>query len=383
MGQVLNAGMAGRTQIPGGRCCPRNLLARLKRGILPTVFLLLLSIIVPQPGKAQDKPLKIGVLALGPRYVPAWHCGETSYRPGSDEPKSDTEPYYVLGLLEQLRKLNYIQDRPENAGRRGRRFAISVRTGSSQQLKDFAREFIADRVDIIVAVATAAVQIAQEATRDHPIPIVMTGVSDPVKYGLVQSLAHPGGLTTGVSHQVVQGSAKRVELFKQMFPGLKRMLTVRRSGYVPSEKSMEEIRGAADRLGIQIIDRTTQSRKDVQDVMAGVGRDTVDGIMILPDSHIIANLDVVLEASLARRVPAFGVFDYMAAWGAVGADGPSAYGAGALVASYVDKIAKGASPADLAVTPVDPQFVVNLKAAQCIGMSVPLEVMSQADKVIR
>jgi putative ABC transport system substrate-binding protein len=347
------------------------------------VSAVLLTFVGPCPSNAQEKPLRIGVLALGPRFIPAWHCGQTDYRPGSDEPKQDTEPNYVLGLAEQLRKLNYVEERPENVGKPGRHFILTVRTGTSQQLKEFAREFVADRVDVIVGVATAAVRIAQEATHDDPLPVVMTGVSDPVEYGFIQSLAHPGGNITGVSHQVVQGSGKRIELFKEMLPRLTRMLTVREPGYIPSEKSMVEIREAAERLKIEIIDRPTKSRKDIQDVMASVRPDMVDGIMILPDSHIIANLDLVIETSLARRVPAFGVFDYMAEWGAVAADGPSAYEAGTLVASYVDKISKGASPADLAVVPVDPKLVVNLKAAQCVGISVPLEVLSQADQVIR
>ena len=277
----------------------RNLRAWLKGA---SFFASLLLLVASYPANAENKPLKIGVLALGPRYIPAWHCGEAGYRVGSNEPKLDTEPYYVLGLVEQLRKLNYVEMRPENAEKPGRRFLLSFRTGTSQQLRHFATEFIADRVDIIVGVATAAVQIAQEATRDHPVPIVMTGVSDPVKYGFVQSLAHPGGYITGVSHQVVQGSAKRVELFKQMVPGLNRMLTIRQAGYLPSEKSMEEIRAAADRLKIEVIDRTTATRKDIQDVMASVRSDTADGIMILPDSHIIANLDQVIETSLARQL---------------------------------------------------------------------------------
>lgn len=79
-----------------------------------------------------DHPLKIGVLALGPRYLPAWRCGQADYRPGSDEPKQDTEPYYVRGLLEQLSKLNYVEERPENAGKPGRRFVLTFRTGTSQ-----------------------------------------------------------------------------------------------------------------------------------------------------------------------------------------------------------------------------------------------------------
>ena len=359
---------------------PQNNWIRVHACIVSAVLLMFVGSF---PSNAQEKPLKIGVLALGPRYVPAWHCGQTDYQPGSDQPKQDTEPNYVLGLVEQLHKLNYIEERSENVGKSGRHFILTFRTGTPQQLKAFAREFVADRMDIIVGVATAAVRIAQEATQDARIPVVMTGVSDPVEYGFIQSLARPGGNITGVSHQVVQGSGRRVELFKEMLPGLNRMLTVREPGYIPSEKSMMEIREAVDRLKIEIIDRPTQSRKQIQDVMASVRPDVVDGIMILPDSHIIANLDLVIETSLARRVPAFGVFDYMAAWGSVASDGPSAYEAGTLVASYVDKISKGASPADLAVVPLDPKLVINLKAAQCVGIPVPLEVLSQADQVIR
>jgi putative tryptophan/tyrosine transport system substrate-binding protein len=365
------------------RCCTGDCLRRVLRGGASKLMAALLLFVGPYSSSAQDHPLKIGVLALGPRYLPAWHCGQADYRPGSDEPKQDTEPYYVRGLLEQLSKLNYVEARPENAGKPGRRFVLTFRTGTSQQLREFAREFVTDHTDIIVGIATAAIQIAQQETQDHPIPILMTGVSDPVKYGLVQSLARPGGNTTGVSHQLVQGSGRRVELFKQMLPGLKRMLTIRQAGYAPSEISMDEVRDAANRLNIEIIDRTTESRQEIKEVMASVQPDTVDGIMIMPDSHVIANLDLVIETSLARRVPAFGVFDYMAAWGAVAADGPSAREAGADVALYIDKISKGAKPADLAVLPLDPKLVINLKAAQCIGISVPFDVLSEADQVIR
>jgi len=360
---------------------PRSHLAWSRATITSIVALLLLASRFAV--YAADRPIRIGVLALGPRYVPVWHCGQADYRPGSDELKQDTAPYYVRGLIEQLSKLNYVEERPENAGNPGRHFVLSFQTGTTQQLKEFTRKFVADRVDIIVAVATAAVQIAQQETQDHPTPILMTGVSDPVKYGFVQSLARPGGYITGVSHQVVQGSGKRVELFKEMLPGLKRMLTIRRPGYAPSERSLEEVRESANRLKIEIIDRATESRKDIQDVMTGIGSETVDGIMILPDSHIIANLDLVIEGSLAKRIPAFGVFDYMAGWGAVAADGPSAYEAGARLASYVDSINKGRRPGDLAIEPLDPKLVINLKAAQCVGMEVPFGILSQADQVIR
>jgi ABC-type uncharacterized transport system substrate-binding protein len=146
---------------------------------------------------------------------------------------------------------------------------------------------------------------------------------------------------------------------------------------------MAEIRDAAARLKIEIVDRNVATRQDIQDLMAGIHPDGEEGIMVVPDSDVIANLDLVIETSLAQHVATFGVFDYMAVWGAVAANGPSAYQAGTRVAWYLDKISKGAKPGDLPVEPVDPSFVINLKAARCLGISVPLDVLGQADQVIK
>ncbi len=199
----------------------------------------------------------------------------------------------------------------------------------------------------------------------------------------MQSLARPSGLITGVSHQQVQGSGKRVELFKEMLPSLRRLITIRRPNYGPSEKSMVEIRAAAEQLKIEILDWMINSRQELQAALAKAEWDANDGIMILPDSLIISNVDLVLETSLERRVPTFGLQDFMADWGALGVYGPSTYQAGGHVARYVEKISNGAKPGDLPVEPVDPTFVINLKAAACLGVSVPLEVLHQADRIIR
>jgi putative tryptophan/tyrosine transport system substrate-binding protein len=236
---------------------------------------------------------------------------------------------------------------------------------------------------MIVAVAVVAVRVAQEETRDNPMPILMTGVSDPVAEGFVHSLARPGGFITGVSHQMLQGSGKRVELFKEMMPGLRRLITMRVPGYGPSERSMEEIRAVAGELKIDILDWGVTSREELQTALAKARWEAGDGIMILPDSLIISNVDLILETSLERRVPAFGLQDYMADWGALGAYGPSAYQAGGRDALYVDKISKGAKPGDLPIEPIDPTSVINLKAAECLGVPLPLEVLHQADRVIR
>jgi putative tryptophan/tyrosine transport system substrate-binding protein len=344
------------------------------------VALLLAS---PQPAEPQESALQIGVLALGPRNIPVWHCTDANQRQAVVERRRETMPYYVLGMLDGLAKLSYVEDRPESAGQPGRRFVIDLRMGTLQELAGYAREFAQRRVDIIVAVATAGVRIARDETREHSIPILFPGISDPVGDGFVQSLARPGGMITGVSHQQVQGSGKRVELFKEMVPDLQRLITFRRPGYGPAEKSITEIRAAADRLKIDVLDWTAASREELQALLAKVQRRTADGIMIVPDTLIISNVDLVIETSLKERVPTFGLQDFMADWGALGAYGPSAYQAGGRMAAYIDKISRGAKPGDLPVEPIDPNFVINLKAAECLGVSVPIEVLHQADRIIR
>lgn len=361
-------------------------------GALLSVIAALLLI---PPAQAQERTLQIGVLALGPRKIPAWQCGEEGHQLALQERRHETMPFYVLGMIEELGKLNYVRvgpdgkpmKAPSQGSAAGRRFFLDLRTGSEQQLRAAARELAQKegekKIDVIVAVATLAVRIAQQETRGSSIPILMTGVSEPVNEGFVQSLAQPGGSITGVSHQLMQGSGKRVELFKEMLPRLQRLMTIRVPGYSVSEKSMPEIRAAADRLKIEVLDRTVKTRPELQAVLADVRADTVDGTLISPDSFIISNADMILENSLARRVPSFGLFDYMAAWGAIAAYGPSAFQQGMRVAGYVDKISKGAKPEHTPVEPVDPTFVINLKAAACHGISVPYHLQRQADRVIR
>ena len=333
--------------------------------------------------QAQERPLEIGVLAFGPRPVPVWSCGTAAGSTADAQTKKETMPFYILGLIEGLDKLNYIDVRNDKAGRSGRRVNLDVRMGTFKELQAHAQQLARKPVDIIVAVASAAVKIAQEETRDHPIPILFPGISDPVGEGFVQSLARPGGLITGVSHQEVQGSGKRLELFKEMVPGLRRVITLRRSGYRPSELSLVDVRTAATRLNVEILDWAVDNRDELKSALDKLTRDTADGIMILPDSLVISSLDLIIPASIAHGVPTFGLQDFMADWGALASYGPSAFQAGARVAQYVDKIAKGARPGDLPVEPVDPVFVINLKVASCLGLTVPLEVLRQADQVVR
>ena len=125
------------------------------------------------------------------------------------------------------------------------------------------------------------------------------------------------------------------------------------------------------------------SASELRAKLANVKRETADGFMILPDSLVITNTDLILETSLEQGVPTFALQDFMADWGAIGAYGPSTYQSGGRVAGYIDKISKGAKPGDLPVEPVDPTFVINLKAAACLGIPLPIGVLHQADRIIR
>jgi putative ABC transport system substrate-binding protein len=355
-------------------------------GWLRTAVYSIISVLVltaPMRAAVPEKPLEIGVLALGPRFEPVWQCGPKEYQSVSAARRPETLPFFVQGLRDELVKLKYVEDRPENAAKPGRHFALDVRMGTLRDMRAFAEDVARKRVDIIFAVSPAAVRVAQEETRDAPIPIVMAGVSDPVAEGFVRSLAQPGGYITGTSHQSVQGSAKRLELFAELMPGLRRLFAMHQPGYRASEASLEEIRPLAGQLNIDLIEWAVSNQEELRAALTRASWQAGDGIMILSDTLIIGNIDLVLETSLEQRVPVFGLQDFMADWGALATYGPSPYDVGAHDALYVDKISKGAKPGDLAIEPIDPTFVVNLKAAKCLGISPPLKVLRQADRIIR
>jgi ABC-type uncharacterized transport system substrate-binding protein len=332
---------------------------------------------------AQDKPLRIGVLALGPRKVPDLHCGPRDPQHHPPETRADAIPFNALGFRDELEKLGYVEDRPENRGKPGRPFVFDIRQGNIEAVRRFAQQFAQERVDLIFAVSSTTVGVAQDATRANPIPIVFPNVSDPVSDGFAKSLAQPGGYVTGVSTQLIQGAAKRVEVFKEIMPRLRRLLTIYQPEFRSAQLSVPQMREAAAALGIAFSERHANSRAEFQAALADLRRDTMDGIIMAPDVVSFANADLLLETSHERRVPVFGIVDFMADWGALGAYGPSDFRAGRRVAHYADKIFRGTKPGDLPIEPSDPVFVVSLKAAACMGVAVPPAVLHLADRVIR
>ncbi len=332
---------------------------------------------------AQERPVRIGVLALGPLKAPALHCGPRDPQQPAPGARSDAMRFNILGVRDELERLGYVEDRPENRSKPGRRFSLEVRQGTLAEVKRFAQQFAEQRVDLIFAISNLPVQAAQEATRARQTPIVFPNVSDPVRDGFAQSLARPGGPITGVSTQLTQGAGKRVEMFKEMVPKLRRLLVLYQPEARSAQISVAEMREAAAALGLTLVERHARNRPDILAALADLRRDAADGLIMAADPMSFANADLLLEASHEQQVPAFGIVDFMADWGALGAYGPSDYQAGRRAAHYVDKIVRGAKPGDLPIEPMDPTFVVNLKAAACFGVAVPPTVLHQADRIIR
>ncbi len=345
------------------------------RSPAPVVGAIALLLIGSLSAAAQQKPLRIGVLAPGPRRPPTVRCIPLDDRQGT--------PPYVKGLRKELQELGYVEDLPGTQGKPGRRFILDIREGDAEAVKRFAREFAQDQVDLILAISTSSVRAAKEATQASPIPILFPNISDPVGDGFAISLGRPGGFITGVSHQMVQESEKRLERIKELLPGLRRVLIISRATYQPAQRSIGAMRKTAARLHVKLEEKHIKSREDLQAVLAGVRRETVDGIVIPPDPGVIPNANLLLEVGFQRGVPVFGPLDYLADWGALATYGPPHDEAGRRAAKYVDKIVKGEKPGDLPIDHVDPVLVVNLKAAKCLELSLDPAVLSQADRVIQ
>ncbi len=370
-----------RTVLPGKPA--RGLRGRARAAALVWLLPLVLLPLLNDVPAAQEKPLRIGVLALGPLKQPALHCGPRDPGRPAPEARADATRFNVLGFRDELEKLGYREERPDNQGKPGRRFVLQVRQGGLDAVSRLAQELAQERVDLIFAISTTPVRAAQEATRMTPIPILFPNVSDPVRDGFAASFARPGGFLTGISTQLTQGAGKRVELFKEVLPALRRLLVIYEPKFRSGEISVAEMREAVAALRIALVERHAKNRAELEAALADLRRDTADGIIMAADPVSFANADLLLERSHERQVPVFGIVDSLADWGALAAYGPPDYKAGQRAAHYADKIFRGTFPGDLPIEPVDPVFVVNLKAAACFGLAVPATVLHQADRILR
>ena len=280
----------------------------------------------------------------------------------------------IVALRDGLLELGY---------RENEQFVLGVRftQGDLAALPAAARELVQHEVDLIFASDVPAAKAAQLATTH--IPIVLAGLGgDPVAMGLIQSFAKPGGNITGVVNLDVDLGPKRFEVFRDLVPGLHRVLFPYDPTDASSMAAAQGYREAARRLGLVLVEQVVQSQ--AQATLAHVRKGEVDGILGPPS--VAWNIQgFILETAAQQGIPAMFVDAfYVEQSGGLASYGPDLYASGKRAARLVDKILKGAKPAEIPVeTNAKIEFVINLKTAKALGLTIAPEVLFQADRLVR
>ena len=280
----------------------------------------------------------------------------------------------VVGLRDGLLELGY---------RENEQFVLGVRftQGDMAALPAAARELIQQGVDILYADIDDSAKAAQMAT--SRVPIVFAGVRDPLGLGLIQSFARPGGNITGVTHLDLELSPKRLELFHEIVPGLKRVLYPYDAADASAVAMARMYRDAARRLGIVLVERAIQTQEEAQATLAQVRKDEVEGILKPP--AVSLNIPgFILETARQQGIPTMFDAAFWVERGGLASYGPDLYASGQQAARLVDKILKGTKPAEIPVEVNSKlEFVINLKVAKALGLTIAPEVLYRADRLIR
>jgi len=274
-----------------------------------------------------------------------------------------------------LRELGYAE---------GKNIVIDWRDseGKLDRLPAIAAELVRLKVETIITGGPVATRAAKEAT--NTIPVVMAQDSDPVGNGFIASLARPGGNITGLATLAPELSGKRLELLKEVSPNLSRIAVIGTSTEPGNAQALKETGLAAEALAVKLQSLDVRDPKDIETIFQAASKGRADAILVLGGPVINSHRKRIVELAVKGRLAAM---YYAAEWVVDG--GLMTYGVNfpdlfRRAATYVDKILKGTKPADLPVEqPIKFEFIVNLKAAKQIGLTIPPNVLVRADRVIR
>jgi putative ABC transport system substrate-binding protein len=254
--------------------------------------------------------------------------------------------------------------------------------GQYDRLSALATELARLNVDVIVTASTPPAKAAKSATTS--IPIVILDPGDPVATGLVTSLARPGGNVTGVSSIAPDLAAKRLEMLKEAAPKTSRVAVLFNAAIPPAEIAMKELKAAAQVLGLQIQSVAVQGPKGFEEAFGTIAQDRADGLIVFPDPLTFTNQELIANFAAKSRVSSlYGAKEFVEIGGLM-SYGPSYPGMFRRGAYYVDRILKGAKPADLPVEqPTKFELVINLKTAKALGLTIPQSLLLRADEVIQ
>jgi putative ABC transport system substrate-binding protein len=282
---------------------------------------------------------------------------------------------FVEAFQQALRDLGYIE---------GKSFVIEHRYGDGklERLPELAAELVRLGVDVIVVSGARAISQVKSATRT--IPVVMTTIEDPVTMGIVDSLARPGGNITGLTNLAPELSGKRLELLKEALPKTSRIAVLWPPDATGAVVTFKETVAAAGALGVPLQSLEVRSSKDFDNAFRAARTERAGALIVLQSALTNAHRKLIMDLAVKNRLPTMCTQkEYIEAGGLMsyGVDTRDLY---RRAATYVDKILKGAKPADLPVEqPTKFEFVINLKTAKQIGLTIPQSVLYRADKVIR
>jgi ABC-type uncharacterized transport system substrate-binding protein len=292
-----------------------------------------------------------------------------------DSTSSSTSSARVDVFRQGLKNLGYTE---------GKDFVVERRYADSkvERLPALAAEFVRLKVAVIVTSGPGPTRAAKAAT--STIPIVMARDTNPVANGFVASLAHPGGNITGLSNQAPEISAKHVELLRELLPRLSRLVVLGTSTTPGHAEVLKEIETAASAFGVALKYLDVLRANDLEPAFQAAMKERTDAMLVLGSGIYAAHRKKVVDLTVKNRLPAiYRSREYIEEGGLI-AYGVNPFDLDRRAAIYVDKILKGAKAADLPVEqPTKFEFVINLKTAKQIGVTIPPNMLARADRVIR
>ena len=315
----------------------------------------------------------LGSAAAWPLTARAQGRGEKTRRLGILQPGAPPEPL-VEALQQRLRELGYVQGTNVD-------FEYRWALGKLDRLTDLAKELVSSNVDLITTLSTPAALAALNATKS--IPIVFTAVGDPVGARVVPNLAQPGGNITGISLLATELSAKRLELLREIVPNVSRLAMLWNDTNPSMVLRAQETQHAATTLGVVIQSVGVHIPIDLDAAFVAIEHSQPDALLTLVDPFTREHRKRIVDFAAQRRLPAIYEAREFVESGGLVSYGPSLAATQRRAAEYIDKIFKGAKPADLPVEqPAKFEMLIDMKTAKTLGLTIPQATLLRADEVI-
>ena len=282
---------------------------------------------------------------------------------------------FVDAFRQGLRGLGYVE---------GQNIAIEERWahGKPERLPDLAAELVRLKVDVILASNPQAIQAAQQAT--GTIPIVMAIIVDPIATGFVASLARPGGNITGLSNMAPELVGKQLEMLKEVVPKVSRLALLWNPANAGNAPQLREAEVAARALGVRLQPLEARDPKEIDSAFAAMTRERAGALIVLVDVMLSDHRTRIADLAAKRRLPTVSGVREFAEAGALMSYGSNLPDQFRRAATFVDKILKGAKPADLPVEqPTRSELVINMKTAKALGLTFPQSILIRVDQVIQ